>query len=163
MRILVTADNEFTGDNLTIGSYYFCEQDDTGTLQQNSLFHALLGVFYKSGCYSYPVNSYIEFRNYVKEHLGAGVKRYVFIEQTKNGMKKGQCKNKENIPANIAIDETGEKMLWKELLSWSDYSRKQRKETIDRLISEMLQVGINTPKFNEILQGLENSKMEKVA
>jgi len=39
--------------------------------------------------------------------------------------------------------------------SWKRYGRKERKESIDRLIAEMHQAGVQTRKFYEILQGLE--------
>ena len=40
------------------------------------------------------------------------------------------------------------------LKSWADYTKKERTETIDRLISEMHQAGVNSTKFSEILEGM---------
>jgi len=46
-------------------------------------------------------------------------------------------------------------MLYGLLKSWADYTKKERTETIDRLIAEMIQAGINSGKFHEILDGME--------
>ena len=40
------------------------------------------------------------------------------------------------------------------LKSWSDYSKKERMKTMDILIKEMLQVGVSSKKFDEILEGI---------
>jgi len=158
MRILVTADGEFTGDKLTVGSYFYCERDDSGSLQQNSLFHSLLGIFYSAGLYSYPnVSTYEELRNYVKLNLGAGYKSYVFIESTEKGIKKGRVKKFENVPKNIATDADGNKMLWGELKSWSKYSKKERTSAIQNLITEMINLNVHSKKFYEILETIENN------
>jgi hypothetical protein len=47
------------------------------------------------------------------------------------------------------------------LKSWRDYSKKERQMTIDNLISEMMQAGVNNKHFEEILQGMENKQAEK--
>ena len=62
------------------------------------------------------------------------------------------------------VDDNGEPVKepvikWR-LRSWRDYSKKERTETIDRVISEMIQAGINSKKFEEILQGLEKNSMK---
>ena len=158
MRILITNDYEYSGDKLDIGSYYHVEKDDNGTLQQNSLFHALLDIFYKTGSYSYPVNNYNDFRNYVKLNLGAGYESYVFIEITEKGIKKGRVKRLDDVPENIAVDEDGNRMLWGELKSWSKYTKKERMETINRLLADMDNSGINSAKYLEIRNELENKR-----
>jgi len=48
------------------------------------------------------------------------------------------------------------KYLGAGLKSWSDYIKKQRRSTMSNLITEMLAAGVNTGKFNEIMEGLEN-------
>jgi hypothetical protein len=42
------------------------------------------------------------------------------------------------------------------LKSWAAYTKKERKETIDRVISAMIQSGVQTKKFYEIMEGLQN-------
>jgi len=155
-RILITSDYEYSGDKLDIGSYYFCQKDDNGTLQQNSLFHALLDIFYKSGCYSYPVDNYTDFRNYVKEHLGAGYESYFFMYESDNGLAEGRVKKLEDVPVlKLGIKADGNKMLWGDLKSWSKYTKKERMETINRLLVDMDNSGINSAKYFEIRKELE--------
>ena len=162
VRILITADGEFTGSRLDVGGYYFCEKDDSGTLLQNSLFHSLLDIFYHSGVYSYPnVKTYEELRNYVKLNLGAGYKSYVFITLSNKGIKKGRVKKFEDVPENIATDEDGNKMLWGELKSWSKYNKKERTNTIQNLITEMINLNVHSKKFYDILQTLQKNSVNK--
>jgi len=40
---------------------------------------------------------------------------------------------------------------------YAENAKRERTETIDRLIAEMIQAGINTNKFNEILRGAEGA------
>ncbi len=65
-------------------------------------------------------------------------------------------KDKTEIPIDILENENMKDMIRGKLKSWSDYTKKQRKETIDNLISEMLQAGINSNKFQEIMKGMNN-------
>jgi len=163
MRILITADGEFTGSNLSVGGYYFCEKDDSGSLLQNSLFHALLYVYFVSGCFSYPVDNYLDLKKEVKRNLGVGFESYVYIKLTDKGLKKITVKNKEDIKGKVAVDEDGNKMIFGNLKSWSDYTRKERKETIDKLIAQMKMENVQSRKFNDILQTLERNSNNRIA
>jgi len=65
------------------------------------------------------------------------------------------------------VDDNGEPVdepviKWR-LKSWRDYSKKERMESIDRLIAEMVQAGVNSKKFSEILQGMEKNNMRAVS
>lgn len=46
-----------------------------------------------------------------------------------------------------------------DLKSISKYTKKERMDFISNLIAEMEIVGIDTPKYREILQGLEKNSM----
>jgi len=50
-----------------------------------------------------------------------------------------------------------------EVKSWADYTKKERTETINALISEMHQAGVQTKKFYEILEGMERAGAESMA
>jgi len=160
-RILVTADGEYAG-KLKVGCYYHCEPDEKGTKEQNSLFHALLGVWFVSGKYSYLVSTYEDLKKTVKLKMGEGYSSYVFIEQTEKGIKRRRVKNRDDVPENIALDENGIKMLWGELKSTTKYSKKQWINIISNLITEMINSGENSMKFNEILTTLEENSMNRV-
>jgi len=161
MKILITDTNTFTGDDLAIGKYYYVEPADTGTLQQGRCFHGLLHCYLASGCIAYPVSSYEDLKSIVKKNLGAGYESYVYIEDTGNGLLKGKVKTRDEVPNNLAIDKNGRKMVWGNLKHWADYTKKERAETIDRLIAEMIYAGVNSKKFNEILETMELNSMRK--
>ena len=134
--ILITAPGEFTGDNLTVGKYYNATVTCEGTEKQNRVFHALLQEYWASGCHSYNVTNFEDFREVIKLNLGAGVEEYTrFV--TAFGTKRKEPVTDYRIK------------------SWADYSKKERKETIDRLIAEMHQAGVKTKKFYEILETME--------
>jgi hypothetical protein len=61
---------------------------------------------------------------------------------------------KEDIPEYIRNDPRMKEMILGKLKPWSDYSKGQRRKTIDNLISEMLQVEVKSQKFQEILKGI---------
>jgi hypothetical protein len=142
MRILVTAPNVFTGDKLKVGKYYNAELADEGTERQNKTFHALVQCYWTSGCHSYAARSYEHFRALVKLYLGAGTEKYYSLV------------NEDGMPCpkgRIAY----------RLKSWSDYTKKERQLTIDNIINEMFLVGVNSNRFNEILQGMEERQAER--
>lgn len=163
MRILITDDDQFTGSKLDIGSYYFCEKDESGTKLQNALFHALLQVWFVSGKYSYPVGTFEDLKKIVKLKMGAGYSSYVFIEQTEKGFRKGRVKSYDDVPKNIALDESGKEMVWGELKSTTKYTKRQWIDIISNLIAEMINSGENSRKFNQILQTLEENSLNRMA
>jgi len=142
MKIFITNKNTFTGAELKVGHYYNAEPSETGTNEQNRAFHALIQEYWRSGAHSYNARNFGHFRELIKLYLGAGTERYYSL-----------------------VDDYGKpltepKLSWR-VKSWSDYSKKERTETIDRLISEMIQAGVNSKKFSEILQGMEQNSIGK--
>jgi hypothetical protein len=155
MKILCTAPGAFSGAELQVGHYYMVEPADTGTLAQNNTFHELLMIFFTSGFHSYNAKSIDEFKKYIKKDYGAGYESYVYIRETPEGLERGQVKNKSDVPADAARDKNGQKMVYGILKSWADYSRKERSETIERLISVMIQSGVSGGKFEQVLKAME--------
>jgi len=144
MRILITAPGEFTGDDLDIGCWYNAEPAAEGTEKQNKAFHALLHEYWRSGCHSYNPRSYEDFRELIKLNLGAGIEEFCNFA------------NADGTPCPEGRDDY-------RLKSWADYTKAERTSTIDNLISEMLQVGVNTRKFHEILDGMEERQEGKAS
>jgi len=157
VKILCTGSGTFTGDDLIEGRYYEAIEADSPTERQNRAFHALVQDFWVSGCHSYDAKNFDQFRDFIKRDIGAGFERFRYVEETESGLKWGSCRIKEKIPKNVAVDEKGNQLAAGILKSWSKYSKKERKETIDRLIAIMIQCGINSKKFDEILKGMEDS------
>jgi hypothetical protein len=142
MKILVTGPGQFTGDNLKVGKYYNAEMADEGTERQNKTFHALVQCYWTSGCHSYNAKSYEHFRELMKLYLGAGTEK---------------CYSLVNEDGTICPSGR----ITYRLKSWKDYTKKERQLTIDNLISEMMQVGVDKPHFWEILNGMDNKQTEK--
>jgi hypothetical protein len=168
IKALVTvATNEtvqllITGGELpVVGAYYTLEDAVEGTAAQNRTFHALTLEYFKSGQSSYDADNYADFKNQIKRHLGEGFDGYVYIDVVLVGdnfdishYKMYDVKNKSDIPEHVIRDPHMKDMIRGKLKSWSCYTKKQRKNCIDAVINEMLQAGINTKKFQEILKGM---------
>ena len=160
MRILCTGPGTFTGDELLEGRYYDTVEVDTPTERQNRAFHALLQEFWSSGTHSYNARNFEQFRDYIKRDLGAGFERYRYIEETGDGLRWGQATARQGIPETVARDAQGNPLAAGILKSWAKYSKKERTETIDRLLATMYQAGVNSAHFEEIVRGMEVSKHE---
>jgi hypothetical protein len=140
MKILITSPGEFSGDGLIVGKEYEAIPAEDATERQNRAFHALLMEYWKSGAHSYRAKNYAHFREIIKLNLGARVEQFYSL-----------------------IDDTGHvleipRLQWR-IKSLSDYTKKELKETIDNLIAEMHQAGVQTKKFYEILEGMENRRL----
>jgi hypothetical protein len=156
VNILVTGN-----DMPEVGRYYNLEDAIEGTAAQNRTFHALTMEYFKSGHSSYDADNYADFKNQIKRHLGQGFEGFVYIDTVVNKNRDGgahykmyDVKKLDEIPLYIREDSHMKDMIRGKLKSWSDYTKKQRKNCIDNVINEMLQCGINTAKFQEILKGM---------
>ena len=142
MRIRVISEGQFTGDDLVIGEEYDCAPVEDGTNNQNRAWHGLLAEYWRSGCHSYSARNFLHFREKIKLYLGAGAERYYGL-----------------------VDDNGQPLekpvVRYRVKSWARYSKKERKEAIDRLIAEMHQAQVQTDKFYEILNGLENKQFAR--
>jgi hypothetical protein len=145
LKILITSSNTFTGANLAIGKYYNAELADQGTDQQRKTIHALIRCYWLSNCHSYNCKSYEEFYEAMKRDLGAG--------KTKH----------RSLVDPISGDSLSEPVIVYSLKSLRDYSKKERMDFISNLIAEMDIVGVDTPKYREILQGIVLERNMKAA
>ncbi len=153
MKILMTSDESFTvlnGHAPEVGKRYVLEEAETSTSEQSRAFHALLQEYFKSGCYSWPVDSFESLRDMVKRDLGAGFERFVYWD----GEKVADAKAYEDIPEAIRNGKNLHNLCRGRLKSWTDYTKKERSETIDRLIAQMDTSGVNSKKYQEILAGM---------
>lgn len=145
-------------DSPEIGRLYALEPADDGTSKQNKAFHALVSEFWRSGCASYPSKGFEDFKNNVKRHLGAGFEAYVYavIENGRPVIK--DAKTWEEIPESMRNDPDKRQFIRGRLKSWAAYSKKERTSTIDNLIHEMQETGVNSRKFDEILAGMKEKE-----
>jgi hypothetical protein len=114
-----------------------------GTDAQNRAFHSLLGEYWKSGLSSYE--SYDDMRDTIKLRI-AGADEYIFIDNGKVRHVKslGEVKGRyAEVPK-----------------SWADFTLEQRRDAIDEVIREATVAGINSKKWGEILQGMEDGTLD---
>ena len=136
-----------SGDTPEVGRTYTLEDATEGTDKQNRFFHPLVMEWFKSGCHSYDVQNWQALKEFVKRDMGAGFESYVYADE--KGMHK--VKTLEDIPAHIPLTHKMGK-----LKSWGAYTKNERRKTIDMLISTMIQSGVNSKKFHEILDGMSD-------
>jgi hypothetical protein len=156
VKILITAQNEFSGDNLEVGQQYNVEPYRDGTSRQNKTLHKLIAIYFRSGAYSYPAKTERDLKDQLKLYIGQGVDYYVYVN--KNGNK---CKSKQ-YPEDYLV-YNGEKLIWQKLISWTKYTKRQRMNLIDGVIKEMITTGVNSKEFCEVLETLEQNSMGRVA
>ena len=135
-----------SGDAPELGRKYALEDIATGTTAQNNAFHALVQEFFRSGCHSYECASCDDLKDFIKRDIGAGFESFAWFMWDGEKAIKGKCKTQEEIPDGAEF--------FGKLKSWSKYTKTQRRETMDLLISTMIQAGVNSKKFNEILDGM---------
>jgi len=166
MTITITAPGEFLSDSKdapVVGSRYVLEPAAGGTNAQNRAFHALANEYFRTGLWSYRGSGYREgitfdeFRNTIKRDLGVGFEAYYYADLDSGAPRLREVKNYMDIPQHVRSDPARRDMIRGRLKSWSDYTKKERRETMDKLINEMVAVGVNSPKFREIMDGMEEA------
>lgn len=154
---------QITGEMPIPAGTYILEEYSEGTQAQNKAFHALVQEYWRSGMHSYNANSFLEFRDMIKRSLGSGFESFAYADVIAVELPDGTVEYKPElnvvtdysmIPEHIRKNPDMKHMIRGRLKSWSDYTKRERKETLDRLISEMHQSGVNSKKFDEIIQGM---------
>ena len=160
MKILILSDGSYMSeskDKPGIGKRYNLEDAVSGTTAQNKAFHALVQEYWKSGLHpKYGGDDFSSFRDQIKRTLGAGFESFVYADILGGKARIKQVKIYDEIPEFIRHDKDLKEIVQGKLKSWSDYSKKQRQNTIDNVINDMISNGVNTKKFQEILEGLEH-------
>lgn len=142
------------------GMVYQLEDAALGTNAQGRLFHPLVLEYWKSGLWSYPGSgyrpgmTYHEFRDEIKKKLGAGFEAFLYADVVGGKPFVKKVSKFEDIPEHIRKDERRRELIYGRLKSWADYGKRERRMTIDNLIHEMLEMGVNSKKFDEIMQGI---------
>ena len=155
MKALITAktDNSLTlqlSDNaFLVGQKVTIEDARHGTGEQNRLFHALIHEWVASGCCSYS-GGFEAVKASVKRDLGASFEFFLYADDDAKIVK---AKTLLEIPKRIRADID---RVYGKLKSWADYTKKERMTTLDNLIADMIESGVNSKKFNEIMEELND-------
>ena len=170
MKIMILEDERYqaiSADTPTIGRRYYLEDATEGTQEQNKAFHALVKEYWKSGVHpKYGGDDYSSFRDKIKRDLGEGFEAFVYAHLEAVGVGKlghyraviKQVKKYEEIPQEIREDPSRAEMIQGKLKSWSNYTVKQRMRLIDTLIDDVKANGVDTKKFDEILEGMQDEQ-----
>ena len=142
-----------SGDAPEQGRKYALEDATDGTPQQNRAFHPLVMEFFRSGLHSYTCSSWQELKDFIKRDMGAGFEKF-FVSTPDGARKTKTYEEAVELMKSYGITDF-KKYCFGDLKSWSKYTKKQRRETMDLLISTMIQAGVNSKKFHEILDGME--------
>jgi hypothetical protein len=160
MKILITESGQYlceSKEEPVPGRRYTLEDAATGTAAQSNAFHALMAEYFRSGCHSYQATSLEAFKKEIKRSLGPESKyeAFVYVDPADPSLSMKDAESWDDIPEHIRNHPDKRLLVRGRLKSWADYSKKERRETMDRLISEMHQAGVQTPKFMGILEGME--------
>lgn len=174
MRILVTEVTDQTGrfvvtdaDPPLVGCKYKLEDAENPTNRQNKAFHSLLDVYWRSGAWSYegsgyrPGMTYTEFRDHIKRYLGAGFEAYFVAEIVDGKVRVDVYDEWAKVPKHVRDDPNKGEYCRGRLKSYGDYTKKERRTLLDKLISEMHQTNVTDPAFERILKGMEDASKEK--
>lgn len=146
---------ELTGVEIK-GEYGYLEvleEKQYKSRRQNALFHSLLMCFWESKLSSF--DSYEELRNHYKRiaHLCEVQWENTLPDQIKQIL--WRAIKLLPIPKRY-LDEIcellrGRVVTWH---SWSECSKEMARLTLDQLLNDMHEAGVNSKKFEEILKGL---------
>ena len=168
LKILITEATDAGGKFLVssgapkAGKTYALEDTTTGTNAQNRAFHALCQEYWRSNCYPRNGgNSFAEFRDIIKRDLGEGFEKFIYVEIDGVDPIIKEVKTFEEIPEAVRKDKRMKEMILGKLKSWTRYTVGQRKKVIDNLADEMIKCGVNSKKFDEILRGLDEKRLDR--
>lgn len=159
MRYTKEKIKELTGVDIDTDFGYVEVLDDKQykTRKQNNLFHSLLMCFWESRLSSF--DSYEDLRNHYKRiaHLCDVKFENNLPEQVKSIL--WRAIQILPIPKRY-LDEIcellkGRTVTWR---SWADCSKEMAKITLDQLINDMINAGVNSKKFNEIMRELNEKE-----
>ncbi len=145
-----------------VGTTYELADYDDPTARQGRTFEALVTEYWRSGAWSYPSSGYrpgltlFEFRKLIKAKLGPAFEKVIFINRETGFW--DECATPADLPDYIKTSPDKAKLAYGRLKSRTDWTKKELRNTIDNIITEGNQVGVNTKKWGEIIEGMEKGK-----
>ncbi|MCW8932151.1 MAG: hypothetical protein OQL19_18200 [Gammaproteobacteria bacterium] len=176
MKVLVTVSSGDVvqllvkgADMPLVGKEYSLEKIvDSGTAKQNRTFHPLLECLYtwmlKNDTYQFESNGIqYDFRcsdidklkTIFKIRYGKGANRWEYVDDNYNMVEVFDLKE---IPTYVVSDfSEGNRGRIKasHAISWKEYDKDDRRKLIDNMINIMKTIGVDSDKFNEILDGIK--------
>ena len=163
----------FEGKHPKVNEYYHLEEQTGKSLELNGLFHSIIPEFYywmlKNDTFifddggielDFRCPSWQSLRELLKQRYGIG--NYVRFVNDKMEMEK--CDVLEDVPL-YALDDFNNgntKRIMKIIRSWRDYKEDEASRLVDIIIKLMNKLGVDTPKYLNIIGYLENKQINKV-
>lgn len=147
-----------SGSMPVAGNLYLLSKGDGVSYLQHALFHPLCQVWYDSQCYPYPdIHDWWDLRQTVKLRMGQGYGYYQYSDEFHRIIKETEW---TNIPYEVIHDYSpegngNEARIKKRLKSLKDYTMPQMSEMISTLIKSMILSGVNSNKFQRILENID--------
>lgn len=149
------------------GRYYYLEDATTGTQAQNKAFHSLLKAWwdwmFKTGSLTFEFNGVVfnfdtpdhkEFKRLWKARYGAG--NQIYFVNNLCGRERADSYNDIPIYAKSDFEAGNKDRIWLDLKSWSDYTKTERKDTIQAMINMIPCSGCDDKKVWEIIEGMSS-------
>ncbi len=164
MKILITSEGQYINSDTElpeVGKKYTLTDATDQSEQQRKAWHALVHEWYKSGCYSFvDTLDFNVFREAVKELYGEGFSHYEYID---SNYKTCKAKTLEEIPDDIILDTRYHPdRIHRVLKHFYDYTKNQVKKSLDVIIPAMDENEVDTPKYHEIIKGMQNDSEAEV-
>jgi len=140
IKELYSASDKKTGGYITVTVEL---PKQPGSEEQNRAWHSLIQEYWKSGCGSY--DSFEDLRDQLKLRI-CGAKEYIYLTDRQHTVTRI-----DDIPPSVPYIAVPK--------SWRDFDKSDRKDMIDTTIQEMMEAGVNTRKFEQILMGLQAEKI----
>lgn len=166
MKILILEGGQYltdSPDKPEPGKRYFLEDATKGSGKQRRAWEALTHEYWKSGLHpKYGGDPLSTFRDKIKLSLGEGFELYIYADIIDGKAVIREAKQYEDVPLRIRQDEQLRDIIRGRLKSTTKYTLKQWQRMIDGTIDDMVAAGVNSKKFQEILDGMaENDKQRK--
>lgn len=157
MKILITETGYITEshEKPIVGRRYWLEDDDDYTENMRRLWESLVDIAYQSGTFSYDTIDKYRFREYIKKDYGQGFDRYKYVDMNFQMI---EVKEIDEIPMYVLEDyNSGNKQRIQGVIKSSTaYTKKQFSNLIDNTIKAMHERKIDTPKFRDIIETIND-------
>lgn len=140
------------------GRSYYLHDADEYTPPMRALWEALVEIAFRSGEFSVDTIDKGSFRSWVKRRYGEGFDRLRYVSENKMI----EVKTVEEIPEGVLMDFSSgnSSRILGVLKSTTRYSKRQFLRMIENTISAMIERGIDTPQFRDIINEMSRKKEE---
>ena len=156
MKILITETGYLVESKEVpiVGKSYILEDADDYTGKQRRTWEALVDEAYKSGKFSYDTMDIHKFREHIKLDYGEGFNRLKYVNDK---FQMVEVKSQSEIPDYVALDfgNGNRERIQGIIKSTTAYTKKQFVRMIDNTINAMLEFGVDSKRFQDILEGLD--------